>query len=63
MKRLIGRERLRQDAAVSHSDEAFRSLKGGATGHALVAALQASPYREIEIEPKRARLLVRERLI
>jgi hypothetical protein len=30
------------------------------TGADLIAALQASPYREIEIEPARARMPVRE---
>jgi hypothetical protein len=37
----------------------FCRLKGDRTGVALVAALQASPYREIDIEPKRERLPVR----
>jgi hypothetical protein len=29
----------------------------GLTGAALIAAMQASPYREVEIEPSRERLL------
>ncbi|HTV28452.1 MAG TPA: hypothetical protein VMF32_11770 [Xanthobacteraceae bacterium] len=32
----------------------------GLTGAALIAALQASPYRDIEIEPPRERLPVRD---
>jgi prevent-host-death family protein len=40
--------------------EEFRRLKGDLTGEALVAAMQASPYREIDIEPKRSRLPVRD---
>ena len=38
----------------------FRRLKGDLTGAALIAALQASPYREIDIEPRRERLPVRD---
>ena len=30
------------------------------SGEALIAAIQASPYREIEFEPKRAPMPVRE---
>jgi len=40
--------------------EEFRRLKGDPTGEALVAALQASPYREIDVVPKRERLPVRD---
>jgi hypothetical protein len=40
--------------------EEFRRLKGDLTGEALVAAMQASPYREIEIEPERSRFPVRD---
>jgi hypothetical protein len=42
-----------------HSPEEFHRLKGDRTGQALVAVLQASPCRDIEIEPKRERLPVR----
>jgi prevent-host-death family protein len=48
-----------REEVVVLSAEEFRRLKGGLTGKALVAALQASPYREIDIEPRRARLPVR----
>lgn len=37
----------------------FRRLKGEQTGAALVAALQASPHREVEIAPARAPMPVR----
>jgi prevent-host-death family protein len=40
--------------------EEFRRLKGDVTGASLVAALQASPYREIDLEPRRSRLSVRD---
>jgi prevent-host-death family protein len=40
--------------------EEFRRLKGNVTGASLVAALQASPYREIDLEPRRSRLPVRD---
>jgi hypothetical protein len=33
---------------------------GELTGAALIAALQASPYRDIEVEPSRERLPVRD---
>jgi hypothetical protein len=39
--------------------EEFHRPKGNRTGQALVAALQASPYRDLDIEPKRERLPVR----
>jgi prevent-host-death family protein len=40
----------RDEVVVISADE-FRRLKGGLTGAALVAAMQASPHRHIEIEP------------
>ena len=42
------------------SAEEFRRLKGDIKGEALIAALQASPHRELEIEPPRAVMPVRE---
>ncbi|MBK5961925.1 prevent-host-death protein [Rhodoplanes elegans] len=48
----------RGDVVVVAAEE-FRRLAGGATGAALVAALQASPYKDIEIEPERSRLTIR----
>ena len=35
-------------------------LSQDVTGEVLIAAMQASPHREIEIEPKRARMQVRD---
>jgi prevent-host-death family protein len=49
-----------RDAVVVISAEEFRRLKGGMTGQALIDALQASPHREIEIEPGRAIMPVRD---
>jgi hypothetical protein len=37
----------------------FRRLKGERSGDALIAAMQASPHRDIDIEPKRDRMPVR----
>jgi prevent-host-death family protein len=48
-----------RDEVVVVAAEEFHRLKGDRTGAALVAALQASPYRDIDIEPKRERLPVR----
>jgi prevent-host-death family protein len=49
-----------RDAVVVISAEEFRRLKGDLTGQALIAAMQASPHRDIEIEPQRAAMPVRE---
>jgi prevent-host-death family protein len=49
----------REEVVVIAADE-FRRLKGERTGAALIAALQASPYRDIDIEPRRERLPVRD---
>ena len=43
-----------RDEVVVIAAEEFRRLKGDLTGEALIAAMQASPHREIDIEPKRA---------
>ena len=48
-----------RDEVVVVSAEEFRRLKGERSGDALIAAMQASPYRDIDIEPKRARMPVR----
>jgi hypothetical protein len=37
-----------------------RDRKGDLTGEVLIAAIQASPYRDIEIEPRRPRMPVRD---
>ena len=49
-----------RDEVVVISAEEFRRLKGDLTGEALIAAMQASPHRDIDIEPKRAPMPVRE---
>jgi prevent-host-death family protein len=49
-----------RDEVVVISAEEFRRLKGELTGQALIDAMQASPHRDIEIEPRRARMPVRD---
>lgn len=49
----------RDEVVVIAADE-FRRLKGERTGAALVEAMQASPYRDIDIEPARAPSPVRD---
>jgi prevent-host-death family protein len=49
----------REEVVVIAAEE-FRRLKGDVTGAALVAVMQASPYRDIELEPGRSRLPVRD---
>jgi prevent-host-death family protein len=49
-----------RDEVVVISAEEFHRLKGDCTGESLIAAMQDSPYRGIEIEPKRGRMPVRE---
>src|SRR5437763_9186285 len=43
------------DAVVVVAAEEFRRLSGDPTGEALIAAMRASPHRDTEIEPRRAR--------
>jgi prevent-host-death family protein len=49
-----------RDEVVIISADEFRRLKGDLTGEALIAAMQASPHRDIDIEPSRTPLPVRE---
>ena len=49
----------RDEVVVISADE-FRRLKGDLTGAALIAAMQASPDRGLDIAPKRAPMPVRE---
>ena len=49
----------RDEVVVVAADE-FRRLKGERTGRALIDALQASPHRHVEIEPRRQRMPVRD---
>ena len=48
-----------RDAVVVIASDEFHRLKGERTGHHLIDALQTSPYREIEIEPRRSAMPVR----
>jgi prevent-host-death family protein len=49
----------REEVVVVAADE-FRRLNGERTGAALIEALQASPFRDIEIAPRRASAPVRD---
>jgi PHD/YefM family antitoxin component YafN of YafNO toxin-antitoxin module len=49
-----------RDEVVIISAEEFRRLKGDLTGEVLIAAMQASPHRDVDIEPGRTQLPVRE---
>src|SRR5256886_14805364 len=49
-----------RDEVVIIAAEEFRRLKGDRTGQVLIDALQASPYRDIEIDVHRAPMPVRE---
>ena len=49
-----------RDEVVVIAAEEFRRLKGDPTGQALIVAMQASPHRDIDIEPKRTPMPVRE---
>ncbi len=49
-----------RDEVVVVAAEEFRRLKGDQTGEALIAALQASPYRDIDIAPARQAMPVRD---
>lgn len=48
-----------RDEVVVISTEEYRRLSGTRTGQALIEAMQASPCRGINIEPKRDRMPVR----
>jgi prevent-host-death family protein len=49
-----------RDEVVVIAAEEFRRLKGDPTGQVLIAAMQTSPHRDIDLEPKRAPMPVRE---
>lgn len=49
-----------RDEVVVIFAEEFRRLTGELSGQALVAAMQASPHRDIDLEPDRLRLPVRD---
>ena len=48
-----------RDAVVVVDADEFNSLKGARTGALLIDALQASPHRQIAIEPRRSAMPVR----
>lgn len=48
-----------REEVVVVSAEEFRRLKGEQTGEALIAAMQASPHRDIDLEPSRTPMPVR----
>jgi len=48
------------DEVVVLSVEEFSRLKGEATGEALLQALQASPFPEVELAPERYKMPVRD---
>jgi prevent-host-death family protein len=48
-----------RDEVVVLTVEEFHRLKGELTGDALIAALQASPFRDIDIAPSRTPMPVR----
>ena len=48
-----------RDAVVVVDADEFHRLKGARTGQLLIDALQASPHREIEVEPRRSAMPVR----
>jgi prevent-host-death family protein len=49
-----------RDEVVVISAEEFRRLKGDLTGKTLIAAMQASPHRDVDLEPGRTPMPVRE---
>jgi len=49
-----------RDEVVVIAAEEFRRLSGDITGNALIAAMQASPHRNVSIEPKREPMPVRD---
>jgi prevent-host-death family protein len=49
-----------RDEVVVIAVEELRRLKGERTGDALIAAMQASPLRDIDLDPKRGPMPVRD---
>jgi len=49
-----------RDEVVVVTAESYRQLKGSATGQALIDAMQSSPHREIELQPERVGMPVRD---
>jgi prevent-host-death family protein len=49
-----------RDEVVLVAADEFRRMKGNLTGQLLIDAMQASPHRDIDIEPRREPMLVRD---
>lgn len=49
-----------RDEVVVITAEEFRRMKGDVTGEELIKAMQASPFRDLNIEPKREPMPVRD---
>ena len=49
-----------RDEVVVIAAEEFRRLRGDPTGEVLIAAMAASPHRDIDIEPRRTPMPVRK---
>jgi prevent-host-death family protein len=49
-----------RDEVVIISADEFRRLKGDLTGEVLIAAMQAGPHPDVDIEPRRTPMPVRE---
>ena len=49
-----------RDEVVVISVEDFRRLKGDPSGYALVETMQSSPHKDIDIEPIRTQMPVRD---
>lgn len=49
-----------RDEVVVISEEEYQRLQGSMTGQSLVNAMQASPYRDLELEPQRMPTPVRD---
>jgi hypothetical protein len=49
-----------RDEVVVIAAEEYRRLKGDLTGRALVAAMQSSPHRDLDIAPERVPMPVRD---
>jgi hypothetical protein len=49
-----------RDEVVVIAAEEYRRLRGDLTGQALVAAMQASPHRDLDIAPERTPMPIRD---
>src|SRR4030081_4094313 len=52
-----------RDEIVVISAEEFRRLKGDLSGESLIAAMQASPHLDIDVEPKRTPMPARGQVL